>query len=362
MKLLGNLPDPFLAEIAGQPEAIRRAADAVAAQAPSLARLRDESASRTPVFTGMGSSYFACYAPVTALAEAGILAPQIDSAEVLHFRRAALGPGSLLVVVSQSGESAEAVRLLRLVREAGSPDGAGRPFVVSVTNGLGSSVAGAADVALDTKAGEEHGPSTMTFAGALVVLAALGRVLSGADVDRAVGWVGEQAARAATAAEALLGDAAARAAEYRSWLGARGTLATLGRGAARAAAEMGALALKEAARFPAESLEAAQFRHGPLELAGPELAAAVIATEPATRALDEGLAGELVEAGAAVLLCTPEGGAPGGALSVAVGDVDPSLAPAVAVIPLQLLAWSLALERGREPGAFTIASKVTTRE
>ncbi len=78
----------------------------------------------------------------------------------------------------------------------------------------------------------------------------------------------------------------------------------MARGHGRPAAEMGALTLKEAARFPAESLQTAQFRHGPLELASPALGAVVIAVEPATEAIDLGLAGELVESGAAVLVVT----------------------------------------------------------
>ena len=45
--------------------------------------------------------------------------------------------------------------------------------------------------------------------------------------------------------------------------------------------------------MPIESLQTAQFRHGPLELAGPDLAAMVIATEPETRDLDVAMAGEL---------------------------------------------------------------------
>ena len=48
---------------------------------------------------------------------------------------------------------------------------------------------------------------------------------------------------------------------------------------------MGALTLKEAARFPAESLQTAQFRQGPLELAGPAMAAMVFYTAAATRSL-----------------------------------------------------------------------------
>ena len=89
-----------------------------------------------------------------------------------------------------------------------------------------------------------------------------------------------------------------------TWHGGRATTVILARGGARAAAEMGALTLKEAVGMPVESLQTAQFRHGPLELAGPELAAMVIATEPETRDLDLGIADELRRLGAAVWTVT----------------------------------------------------------
>ena len=56
--------------------------------------------------------------------------------------------------------------------------------------------------------------------------------------------------------------------------------------------------------MPAEALETAQFRHGPLELAGPNLAAIVIATEPETESTGQVARRELREAGAAVLVIT----------------------------------------------------------
>ena len=114
--------------------------------------------------------------------------------------------------------------------------------------------------------------------------------------------------------------------------------------------------------MPVESFATAQFRHGPLELAGPGLAAIVIATEPDTRALDVDLARDLVGAGAAVLLITDEEAGVEGALRVTIGSVAPQLAPAVSIIPAQLLAWRLAVLRGREPGTFLRSAKVTTDE
>src|SRR3954449_4606844 len=224
------------------------------------------------------------------------------------------------------------------------PAGAG-PTIAAITNGSSNTVAAAADIALDTCAGEELGPSTMTFAGAMAVLEAL---------------TGDPPLeRAALEMERLVAEPDAAADHLSSWIDGRPTLALVGRGSARAAAEMGALTLKEAARFPAESMQAAQFRHGPLELAGPHLAVMVIATEPETRGLDLAMADELRSLGTAVWTVTAGVEAAG---ATDIGPIDRLLAPAAAIVPAQLLAWRLAVLAGREPGTYVHAAKVTTRE
>ncbi len=124
----------------------------------------------------MGSSYDACYPAVTELAQAGVTAVMLDAAELLHFRTAMLGSRTILVAVSQSGESAEVVRAVREVRARPAE----QPHVVAVTNGVTNTLAGLADLALDTHAGQEAGPSTMTFAASLVLVAAVGRAIAGA--------------------------------------------------------------------------------------------------------------------------------------------------------------------------------------
>jgi glucosamine--fructose-6-phosphate aminotransferase (isomerizing) len=114
--------------------------------------------------------------------------------------------------------------------------------------------------------------------------------------------------------------------------------------------------------MPIESLQTAQFRHGPLELVGPGLAAMLIATEPETARLDVDLAEELRDAGAAVFLVTEGDERPDGMAGVAIGPLDRLLSSAVSILPAQLLAWRLSALRGRQPGAYYRASKVTTRE
>ena len=359
MKSLRKFPDPFLAEICAQPDATRRAAEGLSAQTVGLRNLAQAASGiRTLLFTGMGASYHACYPAVTELAARGVAAHLVDTAELLHFRRPLLNGDTLIVSVSQSGESAEVVRLAEEVR---AQSGAGRPFLVAITNGTGNALFAQADVGLDSGAGIEHGPSTMTFSASLVVLSGVVRVLAGADPPEAVERTARAAEQAARIADRLLADPEEQAGELLAWHRGRDTTVLLGRGPARAASEMGALLLKESAGIPAEALETAQFRHGPLELAGPDMAAVVIATEPETLSLDLALADELVHAGAATLVVTT-GEPPKGALGVRVGAMDRTLAPSVSIAPVQLLAWRLAVERGRTPGVLTRASKVTTHE
>ena len=71
---------------------------------------------------------------------------------------------------------------------------------------------------------------------------------------------------------------------------------------------------------------------------------------------------ELVGTGASVVVVSSEGEVPEGALGVRIPPVDRLLSPAVSIVPIQLLAWRLANARGRVPGVYTRASKVTTRE
>jgi glucosamine--fructose-6-phosphate aminotransferase (isomerizing) len=356
--------DPFLDEIGRQPEAIRQAARAMAGQADRLQALAERRPTGPLVMTGMGSSYDACHVAVTMLAEGGLLTSLINAAELLHFQAAALDARTTLVIVSQSGQSVEIVRLLERLAER--PD---RPFVVAVTNGRDNPLATFADVALDTDVGPEMGPSTMTFAASMVALDAVARVLGAdetADIAGIVGRVAADAEGAAAAAERLLADRPTVTATMTAWLDDRPHMVILGRGVSWAAAEMAALTVKEVAGAFAEALVAADFRHGPLELIDADLAVAFVTLESATDTIDRSFAAELAAGPTHVVVVghdpEPSGVYGSTAASIAIGPVDRRLAPAVAMIPFQLLARELAIARGRRPGEFNVASKVTTRE
>ena len=235
------------------------------------------------VLTGMGSSFDACLAAASVLARRGAMATTVNTAELLHFRTGALSAATPVLAVSQSGQQRRAA--------CASPNGSARlkqrPPLVTLTNGLANPLADLADIAFDTAAGIE----TCTVDQDLRRLP--GRVAGARRRHRRPGAVrgGRDAARrrrptpsraAAAAARLLRRRGRPRRSAWRAGAASDHWLVVLGRGTARAAAEMGALILKEAAARHAESLDTAEFRHGPLELSGPDLAAAIVSTEPAT--------------------------------------------------------------------------------
>jgi glucosamine--fructose-6-phosphate aminotransferase (isomerizing) len=246
--------------------------------------------------------------------------------------------------------------------------------VVGVANGIANPLFRRADIAFDTAAGSETGPSSGTFVAALVTLAGIVRALArgpSADATRIATEVGHLAGAAARALADVLAAAPPAAATIDAAFAGRSHRVILGRGTARPAADMGALTLKEGAALGCEAQDPAAFRHGPLELAGPGLGAVIISLDPATAPLDAGLAAEIAAAGSGVVLIGPAeatgrtavgAAAPARVTAIPVPAVDPLLAPAVALPPLQLFAHLLAVRAGREPGVLLRAAKVTLRE
>ena len=223
----------------------------------------------------MGGSYAACYPLAADLAEAGLTAVMLGTAELLHFRAGILGPTTPVIAVSQSGESAEIVRLAtgsgsrRRAPDRGRHQRDGQH--AGSGGGSGARHAGRRrdeSIDDDVRGGPRRARGDR-------------KVLRGATPEAAFESLSREAERAAGSIERFLANPSLGDGLL-AWLGPREDVVVLGRGPARAAAEMAALTLKEAVGLPAEAVETAQFRHGPLELAGPNLAAILIATEPET--------------------------------------------------------------------------------
>ena len=141
------LEGEYLRDLFEQPEALRKTLDGLYESAPlaDLMKLRERSFRRI-VLTGMGSSLHALWPAYLQLNRSGLTALMIETSELIHSMRGVLEPDTLLIAVSQSGQSTEILRLLELP---------GRPTTVAITNTPESQLARQADVAILTQAGEE---------------------------------------------------------------------------------------------------------------------------------------------------------------------------------------------------------------
>ncbi|MCC6628040.1 MAG: SIS domain-containing protein [Chloroflexi bacterium] len=345
--------DTFRTELMEQPAALTATGtamvDAAALYSDLVARVARDQLDRI-VVTGMGGSYYAAIPLSLRLAAAGRPVTLLDTAELLHTASSLLASRALLVMVTQSGETIEAVRLLE---RAG-----GRVPLVAVTNGRDNTVARAADYVLATAAGAERSVSGKSYVTSLLVLETLARALLGEPAPPSL-WQ-----PAIATARALLADWDAIEATLAGVVGAATPLYVLGRGASLATAGTGALTIKEAARRPAEGLSAAQFRHGPLEMIGPGMGALLLAPAGPTRSLILRLAAEMAGYGAATVVIGPPepATAAAGVTWVSTPPLDPWLAPIAEIVPLQILSHRLARDAGHEPGRFDRMGKVTRVE
>ena len=133
----------------------------------------------------------------------------------------------------------------------------------------------------------------------------------------------------------------------------------VGRGPSYASALAGSLLFKETARIAADALSSAQFRHGPLEIAGPGHRAVICAGPGATFAYDMRLADELHACGSDVWLIGPVSTT----RRYPTVSLPPlAFAPLAEIIPLQLAARTLTLACGLTPGEFARIGKVTDSE
>jgi glucosamine--fructose-6-phosphate aminotransferase (isomerizing) len=247
--------------------------------------------------------------------------------------------------VSQSGASAETVRLLELV-----PAGVD---VIGVTNTPGSPLAARSTAAVLTAAGPEATVSCKTYTAALMALSWLGEVLTGGDPTAArADW-----RHAAPAAAAYLDGWPGKVTALADELAGVRSLFFAGRGASLAAAGTGGLTLKESTRVHAEGMSAPAFRHGPLEMLAPDVFVALFLGGPESATLNRRLYQDVRAAGGrAALIGEGERG------PFAVPAVPDRVRPAVEMLPVQMMSLALAALRGREAGRFERASKVTTVE
>ncbi len=335
---------PFERDIADQAAALR---DYAHATQPDLGTLSDGHPERI-VLTGMGSSHFAALPSWRRLVAANRPVWWVDSGQLLDAPEL-VTPATVLVVTSQSGASGEVVALLDQL------DGPARPAaIVGITNDPASPLGRRADVLAELRSGSEATVSTKSYLNTLLAHHQVTSALTGASADRHDVAGQMVSVVAAHRRPPVLDDIAA------AFVAAPlARLAFVGFADQAATAFYAGLITKEGAKVAAEGYAGGQFRHGPLELAGPGLTAVLFAGD---RDTDTGplrqLADDLIRSGSTVLIVGPLT-APG-AVQIATSSVSgPPLLAEGAVIAQQL---TVALARARHitPGAFSFGSKITT--
>ncbi|MBV8589955.1 MAG: glutamine--fructose-6-phosphate transaminase (isomerizing) [Acetobacteraceae bacterium] len=271
-----------------------------------------------------------------------------DIASEFRYRTPPLPRGGLGLLVSQSGETADTLAALRYMRGQGQ-------HVMSIINVPESSMARESDAVLETVAGPEIGvASTKAFTAQLSVLACV--ALAAARARRAI-TRGKEAEMTAALLEvpgraaSILENAdairrvAALVAEARNVL-------YLGRGNCFPIAMEGALKLKEISYIHAEGYAAGEMKHGPIALIDP--AVPVIAITP-SGPLFEKTASNLQEAaarGGRVIVFSDSAGAAKlrgiATATIVLPEIDPFAAPILYAIPVQLLAYYAAVQKGTD--------------
>jgi len=304
------------------------------------------------IFTGMGSSYFISYALSSLFNKYSLPSFSVDASELLHYQLPLLDDKSLLVCISQSGESYEIVKLLQQLPSSFP--------VVSICNEPSSFLARYSDACLLSFAGREEMTSTKTFTSAYLIAYILSSFLTRRFDAKVIGQI----------------DLVIKAVEHQlmendlSWLngvvkllGKTSFIQLIGRGPTFAAVQQTALMLMEATSTNASATLGGEFRHGPMEVVKEGFKAIVFA--PLGETYDQLLqmGQDIVKFGGDVIfISNGKGILSSHVLNIFVPCEDNDLFTVPSIIPMQLLVDRWASERKIVPGTFCKGAKVTRIE
>ena len=300
------------------------------------------------VMTACGSAFYAGMVGRYWLEEIARLPVDIDVASEMRYRNPPLTAGSLGLLISQSGETADTLAALRSLREKAI-------HILSVLNVEHSTMARESDVMLGTVAGPEISvASTKAFTAQLTVLACL--TIATARARGTLDPMGEEELVAA------LMDLPSRTAEVFNQGPAIRQMAAvvaeardvlyLGRGSMFPVAMEGALKLKEISYIHAEAYAAGEMKHGPISLI--DHTVPIVASVPSTPLFDKTLSNlqEAKARGGRLLVFTDTEGADRvSAIAeqmVVLPRVHDFVAPILQTIPVQMLAYEVAVLKGTD--------------
>ena len=350
----GGFAHFMLKEIHEQPQALAEALRGrLGPDGPALPELGDASAAamiaaNRAVLVACGTAYHAALVGRRLFERCATLPAEADIASEFRYRDPFVGAGDLAIAVSQSGETADTLAALREASARGA-------HALAVVNVVDSAIARAARVALYTQAGPEIAvASTKAYTTQIAVLALAavqaGRLRGTLDAAALEAW-GRDLARLPAWAEMALA-LEPQVADLARGLATASHCFFLGRGLDWATAMEGQLKLKEVSYLHAEAYAAGELKHGTLALIETGTPVVALFTQPELVAKTASNVAEVKARGARVL------GVATGGLSglvtplcddlIVLPDVPALLAPVIAAIPLQLLAYHTAVARGTD--------------
>ena len=273
---------------------------------------------------------------------------EIDIASEFRYRGASMPEGGLAVFISQSGETADTLAALRYAHGHGN-------HTLAVVNVAESSMAREADALLQTRAGPEIGvASTKAFTCQLVTLAclviAMARARGAIDHEVEAHLSAAIAEVPARAAEVLNHDEMLR--ELAHELAEARDILYIGRATSYPIALEGALKLKEISYIHAEGFAAGELKHGPIALIDEDVPVIVIAPSDDVFEKTASNMEEVIARGARVVFLSDEAGirrlGDMAAATIQLPTVDPVVAPILYAIPVQLLAYHVAVIKGTD--------------
>jgi glucosamine--fructose-6-phosphate aminotransferase (isomerizing) len=305
--------------------------------------LRD---ARRIVIVACGTSYHAGLIGRYAIEEWARLPVEMDIASEYRYRNPVVGPGDLVIGISQSGETADTLAAMRLARERGAT-------VLALTNVMGSQATREADGVLYTRAGLEIGvAATKTFVCQVVAMYLIGLRLAELrgtlPPDRIAALV-DDLKRMPDAMQELITrcDAEVGAVADACWQS--DFFLYLGRHVGLPVALEGALKLKEISYISTDAYAAGEMKHGPIALLDENTPVVCVATDSPVLEKVVSNIQEVRARGARVIAVATEGGsqvAPHADALIEVPRSDWMLQPLLAVVPLQMLAYAIARRRG----------------
>jgi glucosamine--fructose-6-phosphate aminotransferase (isomerizing) len=301
---------------------------------------------RRVVIVACGTSYHAGLIGRYAIEEFSRVPVEVEIASEYRYRNPLVGSGDLVIGISQSGETADTLAAMRIARDRGAR-------VLAITNIMGSQATRDADGVLYTRAGLEIGvAATKTFVSQVVAmyllalrLAELRGTMPPEALKATISEVKRLPHRIAEMFERDMGDVE-RIAEQ---VGDAQFFLYLGRHVGLPVALEGALKLKEISYIATDAYAAGEMKHGPIALLDQSTPVVVVATDSPVLEKVISNVQEVRARGARVIAVATEGDdriAEHADEVIYVPRTDWMLAPLLAVIPLQLLAYHIACRRG----------------